>query len=92
MIVSIANPIYDSVFKHLMEDEFFSAIENRDTAIMMRDKKIAEQTSQLEQQTAQLEQQQNALLQSAQAMKSAGVDNKRIATITGLTEETIADL
>ena len=39
-----------------VEDEYFSAIENRDTAIMMRDKKIAEQDARLEQQNAQLEQ------------------------------------
>ena len=39
-----------------VEDEYFSAIENRDTAIMMRDKRIAEQDAQLEQNKAQLEQ------------------------------------
>ena len=39
-----------------VEDEYFSAIENRDTAIMMRDKRIAEQDAQLEQKDAQLEQ------------------------------------
>lgn len=65
MMVSIANPIYDSVFKYLMEDEriaktlisvrqdmnvedeFFSAIENRDTALMQKDKTIAEQKEQI---------------------------------------------
>ena len=40
-----------------VEDEYFSAIENCDTAIMMRDQKIAEQDAQLEQENAQLEQQ-----------------------------------
>lgn len=55
MMIHIANPIYDSVFmaaaasdtklRHDMnvEDEIFSAIENRDTAIIARDKKIEEQ-------------------------------------------------
>ena len=38
-----------------VEDEYFSAIENRDTAIMMRDKRIAEQDAQLEHNKAQLE-------------------------------------
>ena len=64
-MVSIANPIYDSVFKYLMEDEriaktlisvrqnmnvedeFFSAIENRDTALMQKDKTTAEQKEQI---------------------------------------------
>jgi hypothetical protein len=42
-MIYVANPIYDSVFKYLMEDEYYSAIEDRDTAIMSRDKKIKEQ-------------------------------------------------
>ena len=47
-----------------VEDEYFSAIENRDTAIMMRDKKIAEQDAQLEQNKAQLEQNKAQLEQN----------------------------
>ena len=39
-----------------VEDEFFSAIENRDAAIKNRDKRIAEQDAQIEQNKAQLEQ------------------------------------
>ena len=127
MIISIANPIYDAVFKYLMEDnrlvevlsvfdqtnkdvnnrqvlkidedayrgdaemehilhrllaaasdsklrqdmnvedEYFSAIETRDTAIMKRDQRIAEQDAQLEEQSAQLEEQSAQLEeQSAQ--------------------------
>ena len=50
-----------------VEDEYFAAIENRDTAIMMRDKKIAQQDAQLEEQSAQLEVQSAQLeVQSAQ--------------------------
>ena len=40
-----------------VEDEYFSAIETRDTAIMNRDKRIAEQNAQLEEQSAQIEEQ-----------------------------------
>lgn len=47
MIQHIANPIYDTVFKYLLEDEYFSAIEHRDTEILMRDKKLAEQNAQI---------------------------------------------
>ncbi|MDO5128898.1 MAG: hypothetical protein Q4D64_03140, partial [Prevotellaceae bacterium] len=36
-----------------VEDEYFSAIETRDTAIMRRDQRIAEQSAQLEEQSAQ---------------------------------------
>ena len=46
-MLHIANPIYDIVFKYLMEDEYFLAIENRDTAIMQRDKLIKEQDKQI---------------------------------------------
>lgn len=53
-MIYVANPIYDSVFKYLMEDEYYSAIEDRDTAIMSRDKKIKEQTEQLNSQTDRL--------------------------------------
>ena len=50
-----------------VEDEYFSAIETRDTAIMKRDQKIAEQDAQLEEQSAQLEEQSAQLEeQSAQ--------------------------
>ena len=50
-----------------VEDEYFSAIETRDTAIMKRDQRIAEQDAQLEEQSAQLEEQHAQLEeQSAQ--------------------------
>ena len=50
-----------------VEDEYFSAIESRDTAIMKRDQRIAEQDAQLEAQSAQLEEQSAQLEeQSAQ--------------------------
>lgn len=75
-----------------VEDEFFSAIENRDTAILLRDQKIAEQNARLEQKDAQLELQHNALLESARAMKLAGVDCAKIAEITGLSTDSIAGL
>ena len=53
-MLHIANPIYDIVFKYLMEDEYFLAIENRDTAIMQRDKLIKEQDKQIADQGKQI--------------------------------------
>ena len=145
MIISVANPIYDAVFKYLMEDnriantvlsallqhqtykdgrnrqvlriddaiykgdaemerilhrllaaasdsklrqdmnvedEYFSAIESRDTAIMKRDQKIAEQDAQLEEQRA-------SLLASAKAMKAAGISEEQIAAMTKINIEDI---
>ena len=86
-----------------VEDEYFSAIESRDTAIMNRDKRIAEQNAQLEEQSAQLreqsaqleersaqlEEQRVALLVSAKAMKEAGIPIDQIAAITKLPVEEI---
>ena len=72
-----------------VEDEYFSAIETRDTTIMKRDQRIAEQDAQLEEQSAQLEEQRAALLVSAKAMKSAGIPFEQIATITKITIEEI---
>ena len=40
-----------------VEDEFFSAIENRDTAILQRDKRIKEQDEEIEKQSIELEKQ-----------------------------------
>lgn len=89
-----------------VEDEYFSAIENRDTAIMMRDKKIAEQDAQLEQNKVQLEQnkaqleqnkaqlenQRKALLASAKVMRDAGIPSDQIAAMTGLSNEELSAL
>ena len=82
-----------------VEDEYFSAIESRDTAIMKRDQRIAEQdaqleeqSAQLEEQSAQLEEQRVALLVSAKAMKTAGIPDEQIAAITKITIEEIKQL
>ena len=89
-----------------VEDEYFSAIENRDTAIMMRDQRIAKQEAQLEQnkaqleqnkaqleqKDAQLEQKDAALLASAKAMKAAGILPEQISVMTTLPLETIMKL
>ena len=89
-----------------VEDEYFSAIESRDTAIMNRDQRIAEQdaqleeqsaqleeqSAQLEEQSAQLEEQRAALLVSAKAMKSAGISVEQIAAMTKINIEDIKSL
>lgn len=82
-----------------VEDEYFSAIEDRDTAIMLRDKKIAEQGSQLAEKESQLAEQKSqlaeknrALLSSAKALKQAGLSIKQIADMTKLSEDTINQL
>ena len=82
-----------------VEDEYFSAIESRDTAIMNRDKRIAEQnvqlqeqSAQLEEQSAQLEEQRSTILVSAKMMKAAGISIEQISTITKLSLDVIRAL
>ena len=73
-----------------VEDEYFSAIETRDTAIMKRDQRIAEQdalikerSAQLEEKSAQLEEQSAQLEeQSAQLEEqSAQLEEQRVALL-----------
>ena len=53
----------DADMRHKMnvEDEYFSAIEKRDTEILMREKQLAEQQAQLSEQQVQLNEQQAQL-------------------------------
>lgn len=53
----------DADMRHRMnvEDEYFSAIEKRDTVILMRDHKIAEQKAQISEQKSQISEQQSQI-------------------------------
>lgn len=82
-----------------VEDEFFTAIENRDTTIMNNEREIAEQRAYINEQKCQINEQQNQLneqqsqlneknkmLQSAiKAMMNNGLDVATIATSLGIT-------
>lgn len=74
-----------------VEDEFFSAIEERDTAVMLRDKRIeeqnriiAQQDNLIEQKDNLLEQKEIALQATVKALKATGLPVEKIAMITGL--------
>ena len=102
-MVNIANPIYDSVFKYLMEDEriaktlisvrqdmnvedeFFSAIENRDTALMQKDKTIAEQGETIAEQKEQIR-------SMVKAMSDNGMSIEMISNITTIPLEEISEM
>ena len=82
----IANPIYDIVFKYLMEDEYYSIIEHRDTELMVANKQLAEQKEQLEEQKEQL----NDLLHtSVVSLHKAGLSIDSIASALNRDIETI---
>ena len=77
----------DSKLRHDMnvEDEYFSAIEHRDTEILVRDKMLAEQKTQLDEQKTQLK-------ASIQLMRSQGIPLSLIASALGITEKTAEEL
>ena len=79
-----------------VEDEYFLAIENRDTALMMKEKKIKEQDAQIAEQGAQIAEQgaqiaeQGAQLKTTiQLLRNNGMSLAAIASATNMTEEAI---
>ena len=71
----------DADMRHKMnvEDEYFGAIERRDTDILIRDKKIAEQKAQLSEQKAQLSEQNMMLRSMAKLLLDSGLRPEDIA-------------
>ena len=73
-----------------VEDEFYKAIEDRDTAIMQRDKILKKQSEQLSQQSEQLSQQSEQLKNMAKALSASGLSNEQISQMTGISVAQIA--
>ena len=65
-----------------VEDEYFKALEDRDTALMIKDKKLAEQAEQLEQNKAQLR--TMALL-----LSNSGMSVEEIAKSVGMSQDKV---
>ena len=82
----------DSVMRQDMnvEDEYYKAIEDRDTAIMKREKELKEKEKQLQQRDEQLQQRDEQLRNMASALSAKGMTVKQIAEITGIGEKEIA--
>lgn len=72
-----------------VEDEYFLAIENRDTAIMRRDEQIKKQDEQIKEQDEQIKEQNSIILSSAKSMKESGMGVEQIAAITRLSIDEI---
>ena len=89
-----------------VEDEFYKAIEDRDTAIMQRDKilkeqseqisqqseQISQQSEQLSQQSEQLSQQSEQLKNMAKALSASGLSNDQISQMTGMSVAEVTHL
>ena len=79
-----------------VEDEYFKALEDRDTALMMKDKKLAEQAEQLEQNKAELEQNKAELEQNkaqlrtmALLLSNSGMSVEEIAKSVGMPQDQV---
>ena len=82
-----------------VEDEFYKAIKDRDTAIMQRDKilkeqseQISQQSEQISQQSEQISQQSEQLKNMAKALSASGQSNEQISQMTGMSVAEIAHL
>lgn len=72
-----------------VEDEYFKALEDRDTALMMKDKKLAEQAEQLEQNKAELEQNKAQLRTMALLLSNSGMSFEEIAKSVGMSQDQV---
>ena len=76
-----------------VEDEYFKALEDRDTALMMKDKKLAEQAEQLEQNKAELERNKAELEQNKAELEQNKAQLRTMALLlsnSGMSVEEIA--
>ena len=76
-----------------VEDEYFKALEDRDTALMMKDKKLAVQAEQLEQNKAELEQNKAELEQNKAELEQNKAQLRTMALLlsnSGMSVEEIA--
>ena len=73
----------------MVEDEFFSIIEKRDTTIMLKDRQLAEKNVELEQKDAQLEQKDLSLRKSIQMLRQAKMPVDSIAANLGMPVEEV---
>ena len=77
-----------------VEDEYFKALEDRDTALMIRDKKLAEQEEQLKQNEAQLKQNEVQLKQNEAQLRQNEAQMKMMVHLlakSGLSIQQIAE-
>lgn len=72
-----------------VEDEYFKALEDRDTALMIKDKKLAEQAEQLEQNKAELEQNKAQLRTMALLLSNSGMSVEEIAKSVDMSQDQV---
>ena len=87
-----------------VEDEYYKAIEDRDTAIMKREKELKQKDEQLQQKSEQLQQRDEQLQQRDEQLQQRdeqlknivkslyanGMDTQQIAVMTGVSNDEVA--
>lgn len=68
-----------------VEDEYFSVLENRDTAIMLRDKEITEQRQKISEQSSQIR-------SLALALREKGMTLEQISQLTGIPQDVLGNM
>lgn len=74
------------------EDEFFSAIESRDTQLMQMNKRLSETTSQLNETTSQLNETTAQLKAVVEVMLQNGMSVETIANTINKSADDVKDL
>ena len=84
----------DADMRHKMnvEDEYFGAIEKRDTEILMRDQMIAEQGATIKEQGDTIKEQGDLLRSTIKLLLDAGMTSDQIASKLGVAHETVNSL
>ena len=82
-----------------VEDEYYQAIEDRDTAIMQRDEmlkekdeQLSQKIEQLSQKDEQLSQQEEQLRHMAKALFAKGLTEEQISAMTGMEADHVSEL
>ena len=75
-----------------VEDEFFSAIENRDTEIMNRDKRIMEQENRISEQLSTISEQSQMLRMTIKGLMDKGMSLEEISALMGRTVDELKAL
>ena len=72
-----------------VEDEYYKAIEDRDTAIMKREKELKEKDEQLQHKDEQLQHKDEQLKNIVKSLSSKGMNIQQIAGITGIGKDDV---
>lgn len=75
-----------------VEDEYYKALEDRDTAIMNRDKRISEQDKKISEQNEKISAQGTQISALARALRAQGMPVEQVAGLIGVSPAELAEI